>query len=80
MPLFQDVRRLDLWEASFQEVVPTENASKTEELLDELFELGRYNLYTVFQPERTQEYYQKLREKLAGSGHVIPESVDLSDW
>jgi hypothetical protein len=80
MPYFRNVRRLDLWESDYRAVAPDGNPSETEQLLDELFELGRYNLYAAFSSEGTLECYERLRQKFASAGQDLPEAADLSNW
>ena len=49
-------------------------------LLDAIYELGRYNLYTRFQPERTLRAYATVAAKLLESGLTPPQVDRITDW
>src|SRR5215213_2746220 len=76
MPYFRDIRRLDLWETAYNGVAPDRGASQTEQLLEELFQLGQYNLYGAYSPEGTQRCYRDLRQKFIAAGLNTAWSVD----
>jgi hypothetical protein len=80
MPLFRDVSRPDLWELAYKEVAPAFPASETERLIDEVFELGRNNLYGAFDASGTAECYGRLVAILSAAGIPLPPAPDLRDW
>ena len=80
MPYFRNIRRLDLWEAAYQEVAPDTDASQTEHLFGELFELGRYNLYGAFSQDGIRRGYEELKEKFIACGVSVSHSGDILDW
>jgi hypothetical protein len=51
-------------------------------LVDELYELGRFNLYAAYIPESTKQEYQTLRTKFLSAGIQIPTvaDVNLESW
>jgi hypothetical protein len=81
MPDWLKQRRLDLWEAHFQELVPvTTDQSLPMSLLDEVFEFGRFNLYGAFQAEKTVKEFRKLVVRLSEYGVTLDEQQSVSEW
>lgn len=77
---YAEAGRLDAWESAFQDVEGEVESSPIGELLGDIFELGRYNLYTLFDPQGTRAAYQQLAEKFQRAQIPTPPSPDLSDW
>ena len=80
MPLYRDLRRLDLWEQAVNQVAPLEESSETERLLSDIYSLGWQNLYQAFQAARTQDFYRSFVERFAEAGIDLPRDPDLSGW
>jgi len=51
-------------------------------LADELYELGRYNLYAAYMKKETKREYELLRTKFISAGIDIPtlQEVNLEGW
>jgi hypothetical protein len=69
-PRYVTDRRLDLWEAAWSW---EEMESEASPLLEEIYELGRFNLYAAFQPTETLAAYRRLADKLHKAGLQPPE-------
>lgn len=81
MPRFRDVARLELWELAYKEVAPPfVGGTQTERLIDAVFELGRNNLYGVYNVPNTAEYYRKISATLAAAGVPLPPAREIRDW
>jgi hypothetical protein len=80
MPLFRDIRRLDLWELAYKQVAPDEGTSETERLIDSLFELGEHNMYGAFDVLGTLKYYRELLTMLAESGIRVLQVDEIQGW
>lgn len=81
MPDWLKQRRLDLWEAHVQEVFPVTTERGTPmSLLDEVFEFGRFNLYTAFQADKTANVFRKLIVQLSEHGLMVDEHQSVSEW
>jgi hypothetical protein len=81
MPLFRDIRRLDLFDKAYREVAPDTEQSATERLIDATFWLGADCFYGAYSEAGTRNYYNDTLVPLfAKEGVPIPESPDLSGW
>ena len=80
MPRFRNVGRLDIWESAYQSVSELHNQSKTEALLEKVFELGRFNLYGAFDTDGTMHYFEELGQQFAKHGYELPSNCDLSEF
>jgi hypothetical protein len=88
MPDYCREKRLDNWEEEYTKVYnimygllgsdPAEGSN--EHAINEIFELGAYNLYAAFQTYKTKEYYQKMVTTLLQQGITIPDNLPVSDW
>jgi hypothetical protein len=80
MPKYRDVSRLDLWETAYKEVIPDNDLSETEQIIDDIFSLGQYNLYGAFDAAGTTDCYNKLAARLAQKGLRLPPVQGVQDW
>ena len=80
MPYFRDVKRLDIWETAFTNLLEDDFASETERLLGAIYELGSYNLYGAFSSEGTTAAYKVTQQILNDVGLDPPNIVDIPDW
>ncbi|MFT3788620.1 MAG: hypothetical protein QM770_21015 [Tepidisphaeraceae bacterium] len=72
-------RNLDEWEAGFP-WESTRDGSVVASLLEDVYELGRYNLYTQFNRERTLREYATVGAKLLQAGLSPPQVESITDW
>ncbi len=79
IPDFVVGQNLDEWEAAFP-WESTEDDSLLAALLEGIYELGRYNLYTQFNRERTLREYAKVGAKLLQAGLSPPQVDSITDW
>ncbi|PHS10656.1 MAG: hypothetical protein COA78_10870 [Blastopirellula sp.] len=86
LPRFRDVMEIDEWERLFREAwrKGAENADgyfSTSRLLEQVFELGRYNLYTAFNSSATCGQLNTLvRELNVHHDICAPDHLDVSEW
>ena len=81
MPLFRDIRRLDLFDQAYRDVAPDEGQSATERLIDATFWLGADCFYGAYSEASTRDYYTNtLVPLLQKEGVPVPSLPDLSDW
>jgi hypothetical protein len=81
MPLFREIRRLDLWDKAYKEVASDNNRSTTEELIDALYWLGAECLYGAYEPALTTRYFvETLAPLLCQHGIKTPCAPDLTTW
>jgi hypothetical protein len=78
--MYLDVGRLDAWEAASQAILPDDDQTAADELLLEVWDFGRFNLYAAFEQVATNNQYTKLRALLAKHGIDSEEAPDLSGW
>lgn len=79
-PVYREAARLDAWEAAYQDAAREREASPVDDLLEAIYEFGRYNMYGQFDGLRTREQFARLRHRFATQGILTPVSPDLSDW
>ena len=84
MPMYRDLRALDLWEHAYSEAwarmdkqVPRGVAL---DLIDAAFEFGRYNLYGAFDADGTTREFSVLRKQFNAAGVDCPLTPQLTDW
>ena len=89
MPKFREQNSLDGWEKQFLEALATgefvEESSNscmvTSHLLKEIFELGRYNLYTAFDTPGVRRELNALVRCLRVNHNIEPPTkLDVSEW
>lgn len=88
MPTWVTARQLDEWERRYEDrrsgwgdSIETAVRRSTVELLDRVFEFGRYNLYTRFDLEATEREYRELLAELnEGLGTELRPDRTVSDW
>ena len=89
LPRFRDAMEIDEWERLFREawrkgVESAGNADgyfSTSRLLDQVFELGRCNLYTAFNASATCGQLNTLvRELNVHHDICAPDHLDVSEW
>ncbi len=81
MPEYGKIERLDLWEENFHNAVKKNNGeNKNLEIVEEIFELGTYNLYGAFAKKGTQVFYNNLVKKLIEQGFSLRNDMDVSCW
>lgn len=81
MPLYRDIVGLTDWESAFQSVLPEiEDCSEIAELLYEIFEFGRDNMYAAFRAQHTAKYFVELSDRFRRSGIVLDGHQELDGW
>ena len=89
MPQFREQNSLDGWEKQFLEALAkgefVEESSNscmvTSHLLKEIFELGRYNLYTAFDTPGVRRELNALVRCLRVNHNIEPPTkLDVSEW
>jgi hypothetical protein len=71
--------RLDAWEEDFP-WESTQDGSAIAPLLKRVYELGCYNLYTMFNPQRTLREYATVCANFLEVGIVPPVIEEITDW
>jgi hypothetical protein len=83
MPLFRDVRRLDLWDEAYREVAAAtaDSMTATEKLLEAVYELGAECLYGAYSESATRGMYRRSVLPLLEEANIEPpKSLDFSTW
>ncbi len=82
MPLYNEIHDLAAWEAAYQGAMEeADDNSEIGLLLWEIFEFGRYNLYSAFDVEGTSECYDQLSSMFSENGIVNPIiQPELDRW
>ena len=82
IPDYVTRKRLDEWETNFPwESVEGESSGSTiASLLEAVFELARYNLYTQFDSKGTMSEYATVSAKLLAAGLSPPQIKNITDW
>ncbi|MGV3658628.1 MAG: hypothetical protein ACO1TE_00535 [Prosthecobacter sp.] len=74
MPLYGDVGDLGAWDLACQEALSNgEDDSETAQLLKEVFEFGRFNMYSRFDPQGTSGRYAVVSTLLQQAGIACPQ-------
>ena len=88
MPIWREMGMLDHWEERVNEH-PIDRATRKRmqeplsNLAEEIFELGRSNLYAAVNPTRTKAEFERVRRLLLDAGVAsVPRSADFdfTDW
>ena len=80
MPLYRDVKGLDLWESAFLKALDDLNEANINPIIWELFEFGRFNLYGAFDQDATLKELNKLL-RLAGDLELnLPTEFDVTKY
>ena len=81
MPLFRDIRRLDLWESAFNQVVPDKDLTETEKLIAATYEVGADCLYGAYSESSVRgQYVHHLLPLFKAANITPPDSLDFSAW
>lgn len=81
MPKYSDERRLDQWEYAFQSCWPTEDdTSEAAELLLSVFELGRSNLYRMFDPTASNDALAQVEDAFSHARIPMPDGLEVDEW
>lgn len=84
MPFYGEIRSLDAWEAAFQNAQATNQSSLVEDevtqALEEIFELGRGNLYAAFQADRTERDLERVVAFLQSIEVTYSGPRDVRQW
>jgi hypothetical protein len=82
MPLYSEgISNLTAWETAFQDAHPSwPDDSDVGELLEKIFEFGRYNMYTLFNPDETHKQYGLLSAELRRAGIDVPQVETIAEW
>ncbi len=81
MPLYSEIWNLSPWEHAFQDVVKEpDDESETGLLLWEIFDFGRYNMYSAFDPAGTRDCYIALTDLLKEKGVALSGKHDIDSW
>ena len=74
MPYYHGINNLPAWESAYQGALEEkDDESEMGQLLYEVFELGRFNMYGKFQPAETFQDLMALSAWLAERGIVAPK-------
>jgi hypothetical protein len=79
LPHYLARHRLETWEADFGWEI-TEDGSAIAPLLKQVYELARYNMYTMFDPQRTLREYATVCANFLEAGIVPPVVAEITDW
>jgi hypothetical protein len=79
MPEYTRRRHLDEWEAAYPSKREGDDVVAGE-LLEAIFELGRYNLYTQFNAAETLREYAIISAQLLRAGLSSPQVERIPDW
>ncbi|MGL4608231.1 MAG: hypothetical protein ACRCYY_00890 [Trueperaceae bacterium] len=82
MPLYVDIHDLSCWERAFKETYPDKQArrSKAGRLIEDIFRLGEFNLYTAFDKQGTLEKYNALAKQLNAVGIKTKAIKAFKGW
>ena len=81
MPEWMRRGQLDLWEQHVQDALTGQDRGGLPvRLLDEVFEFGRYNLYTAFNAKETTQEFTRVATLLSQSGVAIQGSQSVTAW
>jgi hypothetical protein len=83
MPEYVERKRLVLWEAEVNAVMPPDfhlHEDPIGRLAGEIFELGMENMYGAVDVDLTARLYGELVAHAANIGIALPTVVDLRDW
>ena len=79
MPEYSERRHLDDWDGDLPES-SSEDDPVTADLLEAVFELGRFNLYTMFDRRGTLREYASVRDKFLAAKLNPPKVDRITDW
>jgi hypothetical protein len=81
MPVYMNERHLESWERAVQECWPVDDEhSEENRLLWSVFELGRSNLYRLFDPQASAEALVEVENVFSRAGVTLPFGIDVSAW
>ncbi len=84
MPYYLAIGNLSLWEEAFTEALTDEDdLSNIGELIREIFEFGRYNLYCKFDEKKTVVAFNNLCDTLSRNKinhNLLNLDLDLGVW
>ena len=79
LPVFVTLRRADLWEAVFPPSIGADDAGMNR-LLEAIYNLGCYNLYTQFDPRGTLRAYGEVAAIMREQGFEPPVVEVMTGW
>lgn len=79
LPEFVELRHVDLLEVAFPPPIDADDQA-TNRLLVALYELGRFNLYTLFDAAGTLREYGKVAAMMQEQGFDPPYVDAITDW
>jgi hypothetical protein len=81
MPEYRDINHLVAWESAFQGVLEDQDdESEIGQILWEVFDFGRFNMYGAFDAPRTSQQFEWLSNWLSARGVPMPPPQGLADW
>jgi hypothetical protein len=81
MPQYRDINDLVAWESAYQgALAERDDESEVGQLLWEVFDFGRLNMYGRFEPDRTAHAFAALSSWIAERGVSVPAPAGLADW
>ena len=80
MPLYAELRRLDLWDEGHRELMVLESGTRLEMLLVAIDEFAGFNLYSRFQVEQTQLKLRDLVDLLSQHGITVQVDASVEGW
>lgn len=84
MPMYLAIRDLSQWEAALQGVgmskgVPNVH-DEVDQAIDAINDFGGYNLYSLFQPDKTERELEEVIAFLETMGVAYTGPRDVRDW
>ncbi|MDP1797720.1 MAG: hypothetical protein Q8K78_09575 [Planctomycetaceae bacterium] len=79
--IYRDARRIDAWDQAIRDVFGNERSVFiTDQLIEEIADLGRLNLYGAFDVTETLNEYRRIVQRFKAEGISTPPIPDFSDW
>ena len=81
MPQYREIRDLVAWESAFQGALEEQDdESEIGQILWEVFEFGRFNMYAKFDVPGTSQQFEWLSTLLNERGVPMPPPEGLEEW
>ncbi len=82
MPEYLARNDLAEWEAEYRKATPidVDETCENYQIIDMLYELAGFNLFGLFQQDKTKEIYSWLVSQLKNRGIKVKGGLDVSTW
>lgn len=84
MPMYLEIHRLDLWEMACQNAYIEKDyrplSDKMEQLIMDIFDFARVNLYRAYDKNIAEKEWLRLKEQLIEQHITFPDNYDFGRW